>query len=52
MFHKQQHLELCVVHALTNVLQEQLFSLEAADKVASPRLLAEPPSQPLGHRQL
>ena len=33
VYHERQRLELCAVHALNNVLQEQLFSQEAADEI-------------------
>ncbi|XP_017368003.1 josephin-2 isoform X4 [Cebus imitator] len=33
VYHERQRLELCAVHALNNVLQQQLFSQEAADEI-------------------
>ncbi|XP_023375918.1 josephin-2 isoform X1 [Pteropus vampyrus] len=33
VYHEQQRLELCAVHALNNVLQQRLFSQEAADEI-------------------
>lgn len=33
VYHERQRLELCAVHALNNVLQEQLFNQEAADEI-------------------
>ncbi|XP_053461639.1 josephin-2 isoform X7 [Nycticebus coucang] len=33
VYHERQRLELCAVHALNNVLQQQLFNQEAADEI-------------------
>uniref|UniRef100_A0A4X2JXG6 ubiquitinyl hydrolase 1 n=1 Tax=Vombatus ursinus TaxID=29139 RepID=A0A4X2JXG6_VOMUR len=33
VYHERQRLELCAVHALNNVLQQRLFSQEAADEI-------------------
>ncbi|KAL8176237.1 PREDICTED: josephin-2 [Gekko japonicus] len=33
LYHERQRLELCAVHALNNVLQERLFTQEAADEI-------------------
>ncbi|KAK6468669.1 josephin-2 [Huso huso] len=33
VFHEKQRLELCAIHALNNVLQERIFSKEAADDI-------------------
>ncbi|XP_075771012.1 uncharacterized protein LOC102452260 isoform X4 [Pelodiscus sinensis] len=33
IYHERQRLELCAVHALNNVLQERLFTQEAADEI-------------------
>nr|KAF6406986.1 Josephin domain containing 2 [Molossus molossus] len=33
VYHERQRLELCAIHALNNVLQQQLFSQEAADEI-------------------
>lgn len=33
VFHEKQRLELCAIHALNNVLQEQVFTKETADDI-------------------
>ncbi|XP_033025804.1 josephin-2 [Lacerta agilis] len=33
VYHERQRLELCAVHALNNVLQERIFTQEAADEI-------------------
>lgn len=33
VYHERQRLELCAIHALNNVLQQRLFSQEAADEI-------------------
>ncbi|XP_069038556.1 josephin-2 [Lepisosteus oculatus] len=33
IFHERQRLELCAIHALNNVLQEQVFTKETADEI-------------------
>ncbi|XP_003222729.1 josephin-2 [Anolis carolinensis] len=33
IYHERQRLELCAVHALNNVLQERIFTQEAADEI-------------------
>ncbi|MBN3291593.1 TTY1B protein, partial [Polypterus senegalus] len=33
IFHEKQRLELCAIHALNNVLQERIFTKEAADEI-------------------
>uniref|UniRef100_A0A8C9PRS0 ubiquitinyl hydrolase 1 n=1 Tax=Spermophilus dauricus TaxID=99837 RepID=A0A8C9PRS0_SPEDA len=40
VYHERQRLELCAVHALNNVLQQQLFSQEAADEICKRAFLA------------
>lgn len=50
VYHERQRLELCAVHALNNVLQQQLFSQEAADDICkrcpAPRHLPATPCTP------
>ncbi|XP_070079287.1 josephin-2 isoform X6 [Equus caballus] len=49
VYHERQRLELCAVHALNNVLQQQLFTQEAADEICK-RL--SPDSRLNPHRSL
>ncbi|XP_053461634.1 josephin-2 isoform X3 [Nycticebus coucang] len=45
VYHERQRLELCAVHALNNVLQQQLFNQEAADEICKSLLRQRPAPQ-------
>ncbi|XP_011936371.1 PREDICTED: josephin-2 isoform X1 [Cercocebus atys] len=47
VYHERQRLELCAVHALNNVLQQQLFSQEAADEICKRAAFPRVPSSTL-----
>uniref|UniRef100_A0A8C7F1L0 Josephin-2 n=1 Tax=Oncorhynchus kisutch TaxID=8019 RepID=A0A8C7F1L0_ONCKI len=51
VFHEKQRLELCAIHALNNVLQEQVFTKETADDICkrlAPQCVVNPHRSMLG----
>ncbi|XP_061771272.1 josephin-2 [Nerophis ophidion] len=51
VFHEKQRLELCAIHALNNVLQERVFTKEAADDICrrlAPQCVVNPHRSMLG----
>ncbi|XP_071251144.1 josephin-2 isoform X1 [Salvelinus alpinus] len=51
VFHEKQRLELCAIHALNNVLQEQVFTKEMADDICkrlTPQCVVNPHRSMLG----
>ncbi|XP_060777669.1 josephin-2 isoform X2 [Neoarius graeffei] len=51
VFHEKQRLELCAIHALNNVLQERVFTREAADDICkrlAPQCVVNPHRSVLG----
>ncbi|XP_058245749.1 josephin-2 isoform X1 [Hemibagrus wyckioides] len=52
VFHEKQRLELCAIHALNNVLQERVFTKEAADDICkrslAPQCVVNPHRSVLG----